>query len=62
MVQVRSARVFSWSTIKDRMLTQARPFRKGADREQPLIFACNAGIRAYNYTGLMASQWQMLNL
>lgn len=62
MLQVSSARVFSWRTIKDRMLIQAIPSGKGPDREEPLIFACNAGIRAYNCSGLMASQWQMLNL
>jgi hypothetical protein len=61
MVQVKSLCDFTLRTIKHTMLSQARPFGKPLDREQPLFFAWNAGIRAYNYTDLMARQWQMLN-
>jgi hypothetical protein len=47
--------------MKDFMLIQSRPLGERLDRERLMIFAWNAGIRAYNCADLIVSQWQMFN-
>ena len=61
MVHARSTYGFIKLTMKDKMLIQSRPLGKRLDRERLLIFAWDAGIRAYNCADLIASQRQMFN-
>jgi hypothetical protein len=61
MVHAQSAYGFIQRTMKDKMVIQSRPLGERLDRERLMIFAWNAGIRAYNCAGLIASQWQMFN-
>jgi hypothetical protein len=57
----RSTYGFIQRTMEDKILIQSRPLRERLDRERLLTFAWNAAIREYNFSGLMASQWQMFN-
>jgi hypothetical protein len=47
--------------MKDIMLFQSRPLGERLDPQRQMIFAWNAGIRAYNCADLIVSQWQMFN-
>ena len=57
----RTAYGFIQRTMIDKILFKLRPLRERLDRQRLLTLVWNAGIREYNCSGLMASQWQMFN-